>query len=138
MTEPALPVPKPTNDSREFWSNAAEERLLLRACRSCGKAMFYPRPLCPACGSDALEWREASGRGVVHACTIVYRAPDQAFRARAPYVLALIDLEEGPRVMANVTDCRPDAVHIGMAVTVWFEPRGADIAIPQFRPKEER
>ena len=138
MTDLQLPAPTPTYDSRDYWGSAAEGRLVLRACQSCGKAMFYPRPLCPVCGSDKLEWREASGRGVVHACTIVYRAPDQAFRAHAPYALALIDLEEGPRMMANVTDCAPDAVHIGMPVTVWFEPRGADIAIPQFRPKEER
>ncbi|MBL8531995.1 MAG: Zn-ribbon domain-containing OB-fold protein [Hyphomonadaceae bacterium] len=132
----SLPAPTPTGDSKEYWSAANDGRLILRACRTCGKPMFYPRGHCPACGSGDLEWREASGEGVVHACTIVHRAPDQAFRARAPYVIALVDLKEGPRMMANITDCPPEEVRIGMPVTVWFEARSETIAIPQFRPAQ--
>ena len=89
--------------------------------------MCYERP-------QDLGWREASGRGRVHSATACYRAPDQAFRAEIPYVVALIDLEEGPRMMSNVTDCAPDEVEIGMAVEVWFDEATDDIAIPKFRP----
>lgn len=136
--EPPLAAPTPCADSLPYWKAAAEGRLVLRSCRACGKSMFYPRAICPECGSADLDWRDASGEGVVYACAVVHRAPDQAFRARAPYVIALIDLKEGPRMMANVTDCAPQEVHIGMPVTVWFEPRGEVIALPQFRPLQER
>ena len=95
--------------------------------------MFYPRIVCTLCLSTDLEWREASGRGRVYAATISYRAPDQAFRAEVPYVIALIDLEEGPRMMSNVTDCDPGDVRIGDEVEVWFEDVSEDIAIPRFR-----
>lgn len=81
-----------------------------------------------------LEWAEPSGRGIVLTYTTVHQPPSPAFTA--PYVLAVIELAEGPRMMANVVDCAPDTVRVGTPVQVTFEPRG-DVAIPQFRPREE-
>jgi len=107
---------------------------MLNACNSCGIIMFYPRATCTRCMSDDLGWIEASGRGEVYAFTVCYRAPDAVFREDAPYVIALIDLAEGPRMMSNVTDCDPDTVYIGMPVEVWFDPATEDIAIPKFKP----
>ena len=95
--------------------------------------MFYPRSNCTKCMSSELDWIEASGRGQVYSATICYRAPDQSFRPEVPYVIALIDLEEGPRMMSNVTGCAPEEVSIGDAVEVWFEAATDEIAIPKFK-----
>lgn len=128
------PSPRVTLDSEEFWRHAAQGHLMLRQCRPCGHLFYYPRVVCPRCLSTELSWRAAGGRGTVHAVSVVHRAPDAAFRGAVPYAIALIDLAEGVRVMSNVTDCAADAVAIGMAVEVWFDPVSADLAIPKFRP----
>lgn len=129
----AKPLPPVNQDSESYWRAARQGRLVLRHCKVCDNIMFYPRMLCTRCLSDDLDWREASGRGRVYAVTACHRAPDQAFRAEVPYVIALIDLEEGPRMMSNVTDCAPDEVAIGADVEVWFDPATDEIAIPKFR-----
>lgn len=127
------PLPPVNQDSAPYWRAAAQGRLVLRHCRVCDNLMFYPRIFCTRCLSDDLDWQEVSGRGRVHAVTACHRAPDQAFRAEAPYVIALIDLEEGPRMMSNVTDCAPEEVTIGAPVEIWFDAATDDIAIPKFR-----
>ena len=134
---PAKPLPPVNQDSAPYWRAAREGRLLLRHCTACGNVMFYPRMACPRCLSMDLGWQEASGRGQVHSATTCFRAPDQAFRAEVPYVIALIDLEEGPRMMSNVTHCAPDEVEIGMAVEVWFDEASDEIAIPKFKPSRK-
>lgn len=92
-----------------------------------------PRHLCPVCWSEQLEWVEAKGTGSVHSFTIIRRAPMAAFALRAPYVLALIDLDEGPRMMANVLGEDALSVRIGDRVKVTFEERGEGAMIPQFQ-----
>lgn len=132
----SLPVPVMDRVSEPYWHAAAEGRLMLRACSNCGSPMFYPRIFCPSCGSDRLEWLQASGAGTVYAFSIVHRAPDQTFRARVPYVIGLVDLDEGPRMMTNIINCRVEAVRIGMRVMVCFEARDNHVALPQFQPTE--
>ncbi|SDB75111.1 Zn-ribbon domain-containing OB-fold protein, partial [Belnapia rosea] len=97
-----LPSPVVNADSAPYWQGAREGRLLIRRCDACGKTHFMPRHLCPACWSADLRWVEATGRGTVHSFTVIRRAPLAAFAPRVPYVVALIDLEEGPRMMANI------------------------------------
>lgn len=127
-----LPVPIPNADSIPYWSAAREERLVIRQCKECGEKHFMPRHLCPHCWSDQLEWIDASGAGTVHSFTVIRRASDPAFADLVPYVLALIELEEGPRMMSNIVG--PDAlnVKIGDRVTVTFEDRGDGAKLPQF------
>jgi uncharacterized OB-fold protein len=129
----AKPLPAVNEESAPYWRAAREGRLILRSCRNCGHIMFYPRIVCARCASADLDWREASGRGTIHAATVCYRAPDQSFRPDVPYVVALIDLEEGPRMMSNITDCAPEDVRIGAAVEVWFDAATDEIGIPKFR-----
>lgn len=93
---------------------------------------FMPRHLCPACWSDSLEWVEAKGTGTVHSFTIVRRAPAAAFARRVPYVVALIDLDEGPRMLANIVGDDALSVGIGDAVSVVFEERPEGSMVPQF------
>ena len=132
MTE-TLPSPVVNADSAPYWQGAREGRLLIRRCDGCGQTHFMPRHLCPACWSDDLRWVEATGRGTVHSFTIIRRAPLAAFAPRVPYVVALIDLEEGPRMMANILGDDALDTAIGDAVEVCFEDRGEGAAVPQFR-----
>ena len=126
-----LPVPPITPETAPYWNAAREGRLLLQRCVDCRRVRFYPRTLCPGCWSDRAEWTEASGRGRIHSFRIIRRPPAPAFTALLPYVVALIDLEEGPRMMANVVGDGALDVAIDEAVTVTFERRG-DVTLPQF------
>ncbi len=129
-----LPAPVVNADSAPYWEGARNDRLLLQKCSDCGTLRFFPRYLCTECGSDNTDWVEAAGRGTVHSFTVVHRAAFPEFQAQTPYVVALIDLEEGPRMMTNIVGADALDVAIGDAVTVEFEDRGGDGAkVPQFR-----
>lgn len=127
-------LPRPTPETAPFWAGCRDQKLLLQHCPACDAHQFYPRLVCATCLSDQLEWREASGRGTVETYTIVTRAVSEAYAADAPYVIALITLEEGPRMMSNVIGCDVTSVTCGLAVEVVFEPWSADITMPKFRP----
>ena len=127
-----LPKPEPNADSLPYWTAAREQRLLIRHCTACGEKHFMPRHACPHCWSDRLEWTEAQGTGTVYTFSIVHRAPTPAFAAATPYVIALVDLDEGPRMFANVVGDNALAVAIGDRVRVTFEDRGDGAMLPQF------
>jgi uncharacterized OB-fold protein len=131
--EPSLPLPTANADSLPYWNAARERRLVIRKCLACEAMHFMPRYLCPACWSDQLEWVDSPGRGVVHSFTVIRRAPLPAFAARSPYVVALIELDEGPRMVANVLGDDALAVKIGDRVEVIFEDRGDGAMLPQFK-----
>jgi len=133
MTEIGKPVPQPTPESQPYWDGCLRGELLYQHCASCGRAQFYPRSACASCGGTALEWLRSEGRGTLHAVTVVYRPPSAAFKLDVPYAVALVDLDEGFRMMANVLTADPERVAIGDRVAVTFERRG-DIALPQFQP----
>jgi uncharacterized protein len=130
---PDLPAPQINADGAAYWKAIAEQRLTVRKCQDCGHTHFMPRHLCPNCWSDKLEAIDASGRGRVHSFTIIRRASDPAFAHLCPYVVALIDLEEGPRMMSNILGDDALEVRIGDPVTVLFEERGEGTKVPQFR-----
>ena len=127
---PCKPVPKPNGDTQPFWDACNDERLIYQKCTSCGHAQFYPRSACVKCESTALDWNDADPTGTVYTFTIVQRAPSPAFRGDVPYVLALIDLSDGLRMMMNVVDCDPQDVAIGKSVRIVFEQR-EDQKVPQ-------
>jgi uncharacterized OB-fold protein len=131
MSEPSKPLPRISAEARPYWAACLEGELRHQACRGCGKVQFYPRALCAGCGATDLEWRRSGGLGVVYAVTVVYRAPSEPFRADVPYAVALVDLDEGFRMMANVVGDDPEGVAIGDRVRVVFEMRG-EVALPQF------
>ena len=133
VAEWTKPLPLPDNVSGPYWQAAAEGRLLIQQCPACGNRQWYPRALCTACGADT-EWLECTGRGVVHTFTVVRQMGMRAFREDVPYVVAMIDLEEGPRLMGGITDCDPDDVVIGLPVEVHFVAAAEDIGIPYWRP----
>lgn len=128
-----LPGPTSNPDSQAYWDAAQEERLVIRKCNACGQPHFMPRYLCPSCWSTDLEWVQASGRGTVHSYSIVRRASAPEFASQVPYVIALIDLAEGPRMMANILGDDALQTRIGDQVEVCFQEREGGRKIPQFR-----
>lgn len=132
------PLPEPTDSSRAFWSACGEGRLVLQRCRSCQQVQFYPRSLCANCLSDDLAWIEASGRGVVYSYTVVHRALMAGFADEVPYVIALVQLDEGVRLMTRLVRCEPDLVTVGMPVAVTFSKLSDEITLPCFRPLDDR
>lgn len=116
------------------WIEAAgEQRLLVQRCRSCGQHQHYPRALCTACHGIDLEMVEASGRGVVHSFTVIHRAPRPDIEV--PYVVAIVELEEGVRMLSHVVDCGVDEVRCDQPVSVRWRPGTDGRTLPVFAPR---
>jgi len=128
------PRPKPDVVSAPYWEAAAQGRLLIQECPSCGHRQWYPRAMCTQCARD-VEWFECSGRGEVHTFTVIRQMGMRPFKDELPYVVAMVQLEEGPLIYGNVTDCEPEDVHVGMPVEVWFTKIDDAVAIPSWRPR---
>lgn len=127
-------LPRPTPETLPFWEGARNHRLVLPWCRDCGKPHFYPRALCPHCLSQALDWRDASGRGKLHTYVINHK-PAKGFTA--PYVIAVVELDEGVRMLSNLVlpgTPTPEALHIDMPVQVVFDDVTDTVTLPRFRP----
>ena len=131
MTTNDKPVPAITAETKPFWDGCRAGELRYKRCAGCGRVQFYPRALCAGCGGVDLAWQRSRGDGTVHAVTLVHRAPSAAFKADVPYAVALVDVDEGFRMMANIVGGDPARVAIGDRVRVVFEPRG-DVMLPQF------
>ena len=127
----AKPIPRPTPTEQPFYDACAAGKLVLQHCQHCGHVLFYPRTHCDACQSDQLAWEDASGAGTIASYTVVRRAVSADFEA--PYVIALIDLAEGPRMMSQIIDADPDALAVGLSVKVDFAAWSEDITLPVFR-----
>ena len=127
------PVPEVRLAAVPYWRAAAEGRLALQRCNRCEAVIHYPREWCPSCWSTELSWFDATGRAELVTFSIVHQAPSPAFAADVPYVLAVVRLEEGPQMMANVTTSDLDAVRVGMKLRVVFERRDG-VSLPQFTP----
>ena len=131
------PLPTITTEGAAFWANARQHQLSSQCCADCGGYQFPPRFVCGRCGGRTLAWKPVSGKGRVYSFTIVYRAPEAAFIPDVPYVVAVIDLAEGGRIMSNVIGCTPDQVRVDMPVEVVFEDVSDEITLPRFRPAAE-
>jgi uncharacterized OB-fold protein len=127
-SERRYPAPEVSPETAAFWQAANEGRLLLKACRACGRIHWYPRAVCPLCGSDDTHWQSASGRGTVYAVTVTYKA------GPSPYALAYVRLEEGVTLMSNIVDCDPESVRIGDPVVLTFQASEDGQALPLFKP----
>jgi uncharacterized OB-fold protein len=126
-------LPSPDPETQPFWDGCREGRFLVRHCNACGRDYFYPRPFCPTCWSDDVEWKEASGRGTLYTYSIVHVNDLPPFNQRVPYVAAIVELDEGPRVMTNIEGTPFDQLRIGAAVEVDWKPISDDVTIPVFR-----
>ncbi|MBW2229374.1 MAG: Zn-ribbon domain-containing OB-fold protein [Deltaproteobacteria bacterium] len=120
--------------TRGFWEGCGRGELVLQRCGDCGTVQHKPRGICASCLSSALEHFVACGRGRVYTYTVTHQNNMPGFRDACPYVLAYVDLEEGPRLMTQVAGCEPDAVEIGMAVKADFVDTGDGLGVPRFVP----
>lgn len=127
-------LPIPDDYTRTWWDATARRRLLIVRCASCGEAHYYPRPFCPRCGGDEVAWEEASGDATLYTWSVVHQNDLPPFRDKVPYVAAVVDLAEGPRMMTNVIGAQPEALRVGMALRVDFEELDEGFHIPVFRP----
>ncbi|MCH8109252.1 MAG: Zn-ribbon domain-containing OB-fold protein [Chloroflexi bacterium] len=130
------PIPVPQGESDEYWNKAKEGELWLRNCNSCGNPYFYPRDISPCCFSKDTSWIKASGKASLFTYAIVHRAPHPGFAQDAPFVVAIVELEEGPHMPTNIVidDPTPENLQIGMPLEVTFVDISEKIALPKFKP----
>ncbi|HLV97900.1 MAG TPA: Zn-ribbon domain-containing OB-fold protein [Ktedonobacterales bacterium] len=129
-----IPVPMPDGDSKVFWEGVKQGKLLIQRCDACQRFIFYPRSICPHCFADTLSWVEAQGTGTIYSYTVVHRAFGP-FAGQAPYMVAIVELAEGVRMMTRITGSEPNAgaVRIGAAVRVVFVEADEDVTLPYFQ-----
>ena len=127
-SERTIPAPEPNPETKPFWDAAAEGKLLIKRCRACGEAHYYPRALCPHCFSAETAWQEAKGEGTIYSYSVVRRG------ASVPYAIAYVTLAEGVTMMTNIVDCDLDTVRIGQRVRVVFKPSEGGPPVPMFTP----
>jgi uncharacterized OB-fold protein len=135
MAEAVRARPKPTPETRDFWDGTRAGELRLQRCETCAKTYFPPRPFCPACGSREVLPFKASGKGKLYSYVIHHR-PAPGFTP--PYSIAVVELDEGPRMMTNIVDCpqTPEALELDMRLEVKFEKLDEQITLPLFRPSK--
>lgn len=134
---PRFDLPDVDAFTRPWWTAAAEGRLLLRRCGACGRAHHYPREFCPHCWSEDVAWEPATGRAVLYTWSVVHRNDLPPFGGRVPYVAAVVDLAEGPRMMTELVDCPAEALRVGMPLEVAFRRETEEVTVPVFRPAGE-
>jgi uncharacterized protein len=127
-------IPKPSPETAPYWEAASRGELCIQRCAACRDYYFYPRPSCPHCGSLDVEWVRVSGKGRLHSY-LINHVPGPGFEDRGPYAIAIVELEEGPRLMSNIVGVEntPEALVLDMELEVDFEHIG-DVAIPVFKP----
>ena len=129
-----LPVPLNPETSRPFWEAVKRHELVMPRCIRCDRLFFYPREVCPVCLSSDIDWVQVSGRGRLHSYTVIHQPANPAFRDDAPYVYALVQLDEGPRMIANLVDCPPEQAQIDMPLVAVYDDVTPDVTLVKFRP----
>ncbi len=130
------PLPVSSPESRSFWEGCRRHELLVQRCAECHAFWFPPSILCPECLGTAWEWTKISGWGRVYSFVVFHRVYHVGFTDEIPYVVAVVELEEGPRLMSNIIGCDPYDVHCEMAVEVVFEDVSETVTLPKFRPRK--
>ena len=131
------PLPQPiTPETKPFWDGLREQKLMLPKCGDCSRVFFYPRIVCPHCQSRNVGWIQGSGRGKLHSFEIAYQTISRTFKVKPPYVLAMIELEEGARMLSNLIDVEPDPKKIkcDMPVEIVYQKLTDEVPLPLFRP----
>ncbi len=137
MTTIRAPLPQPTPETQPFFDGLREQKLLIQRCNACDKAYYYPRPFCPDCLSSDVKWEQASGEGTLYSFVINHRSTPGY---NAPYVIAVVQLKEGPRMMTNLVGVEvglepdPQFLRCDMPVRVVFDDVTDEITLPRFRP----
>lgn len=134
MPNAPFPTPIPDPWSEEFWAGCKRHELLLQECNDCDKPRHYPRLTCPFCASPEYSWVKASGKSTLYSYVVVHPPTLPVFKNDVPYPVILVELEEGPRMVSNVTDCAIDDLVIGMDLELVFDDVTEDLTLPKFKP----
>ena len=134
MIEYAKPLPQPTAETKPFWEGCRRHELLIPKCPACGARWFPPAALCPECWNEHPIAEPVNGRGTVYSYAIYHRLYHPAFKEDIPYLVAIIELDEGPRMMSNLIGCAPEQARVGMPVEVVFEDVTGEVTLYKFRP----
>jgi uncharacterized protein len=135
MDDYEKPLPILHKETQPFWDAAKKHEVLLPRCRECAKFFFYPRSTCPYCLSDQIDWVAASGKGTIYSFTVSYRPGHPAFISDVPYNIAVVELEEGVRMMTNILRCKNEELKIGMSVEAVFEDINQQVTLIKFKPR---
>ena len=135
MDQPTKLLPEPTKVSTPFWEGTLKGELLFQKCDVCGHAQHPPREACIECWSDRLSWVRSTGKGTVYSFTVVRRATAPGFLGDPPYAVAIVELDEGPRMTTSIVGCEPEAVHIDMSVEAVFDRVSDQAALVKFQPR---
>jgi len=130
------PLPHPAPESLHFWQAAREHRLEIQRCNACGQFWFPPALSCPHCQATDFVWAPVSGRGKVFSFVTYHRVYHPAFAKEVPYVVALVELDEGPRLLTNIIGVAPDKVACDMPVKVVFDDCNESVSVPKFTPND--
>ena len=132
---PRTPPPQPqTSLDEEFWAHCARERLCFQVCLSCGTWRHLPRIMCAGCGSPEWEWKQSSGKGHLYSWTVTHQAMMPQFASQVPYIVGVIELEEGVRMISHLRGIEREALELDLPVELEFERLGEEVALPMFRP----
>ena len=123
------------DDTRPFWEGCREHRLLFQKCQGCGHVRWPPSIACPVCYSGNTELISSAGRGKVYTFAVFHKAVAPTFEGRVPYVAAVVELTEGPRILTNVVGCDPSEISCDMAVEIVWEDATDTVCLPKFRPE---
>ena len=134
MAEWKKPLPTIVGETLPYWEACRRDELLIQRCNGCSLYQFYPRGICANCWSGNIAWVKAGGKGTVWTFTVTYQNRSPGFSEEVPYVLALVELEEGVKMFTNIVECEPRDVRIGMPVEVTFVKATDQVTIPYFKP----
>ena len=130
-------LPTPDADSKPFWQGCREHKLRFQKCVACGEVRWPPGILCPKCHCRDAQWIESKGRGVIYTFAVYHQAFHPAFRDKLPYVVAIVELEEGPMLFSNIVQAPPESLQCDMPVEVVWDDVGGDCSLPKFRLREK-
>ena len=130
-----MPLPEPSPEDAPYWAACREHRLSIRHCNACQRFFHPPMPSCAHCGSTNVDWRDVAGEGTVFSYTVAYHAVHKALQGRVPYNIVVVMLNDADdvRLISNLVDVEPDAIRIGMPVTVVWETLENGMGLPRFR-----
>ena len=128
------PIPVPSDESRPYWEALRDRRLMMPRCDDCGHYWFPPSFLCPKCNSSKSTWTQVSGKGRIFSYVVYHRVYHPAFAGEVPYAVAVVELDEGPRMYSNVIGMPPDKLACDIKVEVVYEPIDDAITLPKFKP----
>ncbi|MBI3538642.1 MAG: Zn-ribbon domain-containing OB-fold protein [Chloroflexi bacterium] len=136
MPDYTKPLPTPDPVTKPFWDSVKAHALQLQKCANCGRFIFYPRAVCPHCFSRDLNWTRVSGRGKIYGFTISHQKVIAAFANDVPYTIALVELEEGARLLTNIVgvEADPAKIRVGMNVVVQYDDVTEAVTLPKFKP----